>query len=65
MEVVYFNQIPDFVALIILVSGMGNSHGKGKAVPVYSIKAHRENKGAAPLMFNLDTVWRWEMKLTP
>ena len=61
MEVVYFNQIPDFV--IIFLSETGTSHGKGKAVPVYSIKAYRGNKGAAPLMLNLGTVWRWEVNL--
>ena len=61
MEVVYFNQIPDFVAPIILVSETGAIHGKGKAVPVHSMKAYRGNKRAAPLRLNLGTVWRWEV----
>jgi hypothetical protein len=41
MEVVYFNQIPDFVVPVILVSETWTIHGKGKAVPVYSMKAYR------------------------
>jgi len=65
MEFVYFNQIPDFVAPIILVLETGTSHGKGKGVPVNSVKAYRGNKSAALLMLNLGTVWRWEVNLAP
>ena len=65
MEAVYFIQIPDFVAPIILVSETPTSHGKGKALPVYSMKAYRGNRGAAPLMLNLGTVWRWEVNVAP
>jgi hypothetical protein len=65
MEVVYFNQITDFVAPIILLSETGTGHGQGTAVPVYSMKAYRGDKGAAPLMLNLGTVWRWVVKLAP
>jgi hypothetical protein len=61
----YFNQILDFVAPIILVSETGTSHGKGKVVPLYSMKAYRGNIGAAPLMLNLGIVWRWEVNLAP
>ena len=48
MKFVYFNQIPDFVASIILVSETGTSHGKGKAVPVYSMKAYTYSMVQSP-----------------
>jgi hypothetical protein len=34
-----------------------------KLVPVHAMVAHRGSKGTAPLILNLDTLWRWVFNL--
>lgn len=39
--------------------------GKGKVAPVYTMKAHWGSTGRTPLILNLSSRWRLEVKFTP
>jgi hypothetical protein len=36
----------------------------GEVVPVHAVTAYRENRGIAPLILNLSTVWRPAVSFT-
>jgi len=39
--------------------------GKGKVIPVYTIKAHRRSRCIALLTLCFSTRWRWVVNFTP